>query len=115
VLAEEWRYTNYDGLVRGKTAYLEWVENDLVPAMKKANAANNMTSIMSRGIFGDSPQNFYRISMVANWAALDSPNPVAASMGQAAYSRMQAKLNGIVESTDLLLVRPRPDLANPAP
>lgn len=27
LLAEEWTYTNYDGLVRGKAEYLEWVVN----------------------------------------------------------------------------------------
>jgi hypothetical protein len=25
MLAEDWMYTNYDGLVRGKSEYLEWV------------------------------------------------------------------------------------------
>ncbi len=25
MLADEWMYTNYDGLVRGKTEYLDWV------------------------------------------------------------------------------------------
>jgi ketosteroid isomerase-like protein len=25
LLAEEWTYTNYDGMVRGKAEYLEWV------------------------------------------------------------------------------------------
>ena len=25
LLADEWRYTNYDGMVRGKPEYLEWV------------------------------------------------------------------------------------------
>lgn len=25
LLADEWTYTNYDGMVRGRTGYLEWV------------------------------------------------------------------------------------------
>ncbi len=27
VLSDEWRYTNYDGIVRTKTEYLEWIED----------------------------------------------------------------------------------------
>lgn len=86
--------------------YVKWLERYLMPALKEAKVSN---FVLSRGFLGDSPQNFYLTVPVANWAEFDQPDPVGAALGQAATDR----LRGIVESTEITLVRPRPDLANP--
>jgi hypothetical protein len=100
-------------VVAGRQAeYLKWVGSDLVPAIKKAKVPSY---VMSGGFLGDSDQNFYGVVPVANWAAFDGPNPLVAAMGQAAFDKMFDKLDGIVESGELTLLRPRPDLANPTP
>jgi hypothetical protein len=92
--------------------YLAWVESDLLPAIKKANVG---FYVLSSGFLGDSGQNFYGVAPVPNWAAFDGPNPLVTALGQAAFQRMIDKLNGIVESEELTLLRVRPDLANPTP
>ena len=89
--------------------FLKWVDNDLMPAMKKAK----MGVTVSQGIFGDSPQNYYFASPVANWAALDQPDPLRESMGAKAYQQMLDKLKGVIESNELTLLRFRDDLSNP--
>ncbi len=33
MLADEWTYTNYDGVVRDKTEYLDWVAGNAQPAV----------------------------------------------------------------------------------
>ncbi len=87
--------------------YEAWVANQLMPAMRQANV---MGHTLSRGVFGDSPKNFYHATPVANWAALDGQDPLLASMGERRYNQMLDALDGMIERNDLIVARLRPDL-----
>ena len=89
--------------------FVKWVESDLLPNLKKAK----MSFTLARGSYGDSAQNFYIAEPVADWAALDKPSPIAAMLGEKGMKQLTDKLKGIVESNEMTLFRPRPDLANP--
>ena len=89
--------------------FVKWVESDLLPNLKKAK----MSFTLARGSYGDSAQNFYIAEPVADWAALDKPSPIAAMLGEKGMKQLTDKLKGIVESGEMTLFRPRPDLANP--
>ena len=90
--------------------FVKWIETDLMPAIKKAK----MGLTVSRGVFGDSPQNFYFASPVANWAAFDQPDPLRAAMSAKAYQQMIDKLKGITEGQEITVLRLRSDLSSPA-
>jgi hypothetical protein len=87
--------------------YEAWVENQLMPAMRQTDLLGHT---LSRGMFGDSPQNFYHAIPVANWAALDGPDPVLEALGERRYQEMLDGLDGIVESNSFVLARIRSDL-----
>lgn len=95
-------------VVDGKQAeYQAWVADHMMPAARQSDMLGHT---FSQGIFGDSPQNFYHAMPVANWAALDGPNPMQQSLGQRAYDQLMNRLDGIVESTEIVVATVRSDL-----
>jgi len=95
-------------VVSGKEAeYEKWITKEYMPAFR---ATNPLGHTMSRGMFGDNVANFYHAVPVANWGAFDAGDPVAKSLGQERMDRMIKGLDGIVESSELIVARIRYDL-----
>ena len=67
---------------------------------------------MSQGAFGDSDQNFYHAIPIANWAALDQPDPLVTAIGQRRADQMIDALDGIVDSSEVIIARIRTDSYN---
>jgi surface antigen len=95
-------------VISGKEAeYENWVANQYMPAFRQTNPLGHT---MSRGVFGDNVSNFYHVVPIANWAAFDAGDPVEKLLGQRRMDQMINALDGIVESSELIVVRARPDL-----
>lgn len=94
-------------VVAGKQdEFIAWATDDLAPAMKKANLGETF----SQGALGDSPRNFYFTGGVANWAAFDKPDPLAASLGEKGTQMLFDKLNGLIADNEVTVLQPRRDL-----
>jgi hypothetical protein len=95
-------------VVAGRAAdYENWVAMQLMPAMRQAKVQGHT---MSRGAFGDSPQNFYHAIPVSNWAAFDGQEPLLQALGESRYRELMDGTRGIVESASLTVAAIRPDL-----
>jgi hypothetical protein len=95
-------------VISGKEAeYENWITNQYMPAFRETNPIGHT---MSRGVFGDSGQHFYHAIPVANWAALDQPDPVARHLGERRMAQLIDGIDGIVEHSELLVARIRTDL-----
>lgn len=95
-------------VISGKeTEYENWIANQYMPAFRPTNPIGHT---MARGVFGDNVANFYHAVPVANWAALDEGDPVLRSLGQQRMERLIDGLDGIVDSSELIVARIRYDL-----
>lgn len=95
-------------VISGKqTEYVNWVANQFMPAFRQTNPLGHT---MSQGAFGDSDQNFYHAIPIANWAALDQPDPLVTAIGQRRADQMIDALDGIVDSSEVVIARIRTDL-----
>lgn len=95
-------------VIAGKDAeYETWLSEDVLPALRESNAIGHT---LSRGAFGDSPQNYYHAIAVENWASLDGPNPLMQHLGQRGYEQLMDGADDIVESISLTLASVRSDL-----
>lgn len=86
--------------------FIAWATGDLAAAMKKANIGTTL----SQGVLGDSAQNFYFAGGVANWAAFDQPDPFVTALGEKGAEMLFDKIDGLVESNEVIVLQPRPDL-----
>lgn len=89
-----------------ETDYESWITNTWLPAFRETRPLGHT---MSRGIFGDSPQNFYHAYPLAGLAGLDAPDPLM-SLGQRRYDQIVDALGDIVESHELIVAVIRTDL-----
>jgi hypothetical protein len=87
--------------------YENWIANQYMPAFRQTKPLGHT---MSQGAFGDSDQNFYHATPVADWATLDHPDPLVTLLGQKRMDQMVAALEGIVESSGVIVARIRTDL-----
>lgn len=90
-------------------AFTNWIKNDLMAALKKANLSTDAV----HGSFGDSPDNFYFLLPIANWAEFDKPNPLNQALGEKGMQALTSKLEGVIKEQTFTLLRPRPDLSAP--
>lgn len=86
--------------------YESWVTNTWLPAFKETRPLGHT---MSRGVFGDSPQNFYHAYPLAGLEGLDAPDPMM-SLGQRRYDQVFDALGDMVESHELIVATIRTDL-----
>jgi hypothetical protein len=95
-------------VISGKQAeYENWIATQFMPAFKQTNPLGHT---MSQGAFGDSDQNYYHAIPIANWAALDQPDPLVAALGQRRVEQMLNALDGIVMDSSVIIARTRTDL-----
>ena len=95
-------------VVSGKEAeYVDWVTNQYAPAWRQVDGIGHT---MSRGAFGDSPQNFYHAYGFADLSTLDQPDPLGPILGQRRMEALFDAVDGIVESHDIIVARVRTDL-----
>ena len=90
-----------------ETEYENWIANQYMPAFRETNP---MGHTMARGVFGDDGSNFYHAVPIANWAALDAGDPMQRQLGERRMEQMLNGLDGIVDSSELIVARIRYDL-----
>lgn len=95
-------------VVSGKEAeYERWVADQYLPAFRQTEG---MGHTMSRGVYGDSPQNYYHAYGFSDMGLLDAPDPLIAILGQRRYDQVFDALDGIVASHEMVVAAVRSDL-----
>ena len=87
--------------------YEAWLKNDYVPAFKKGGGEY----YVEQAIFGGGgPDLYVAASPVPNMATIDAGPPTWKSVGVAGAAKMQAKMAGVITSTDLSISHFRAEL-----
>jgi hypothetical protein len=95
-------------VVSGKEAeYESWVADQYLPAFRQTEG---MGHTMSRGVYGDSPQNYYHAYGFSDMSLLDAPDPLIAILGQRRYDQVFDAIDNIVESHEMIVAAVRSDL-----
>lgn len=93
--------------------YEAYLKNDWLPLVKKADA-NGM--LVSRMRYGGEMGHYFVFSPVGDLTELDQPNQITQTAGAEAVAKMQQKLVGIVQRSEIRILRLRPELCViPAP
>ena len=87
--------------------YEAWLKSKYVPAFKKGGG----DYFVEQAIFGGGPDLYVAASPVPNMATIDAGPPTWKSVGVAGAAKMQAKMAGIITSTDLSISRFRAELS----
>ncbi|HME10115.1 MAG TPA: hypothetical protein VKG25_23865 [Bryobacteraceae bacterium] len=96
-------------LVTGKGAeFTEYMKNDYIPAMRKAEIANLW---LSQTVFGGDPNERVMIRFMHSLAEIDAGPPSRKALGAEGAARLAAKQNGIIAAARYSIVRVRPDLS----
>ena len=101
-------------LATGKAAaFTQFMKDDYLPAMRKADVANLW---LSRPIFGGDLSDRVMVRPLHKLAELDGGPVLIKALGSEAATKVTDKQNSIVESVHYSIVRVRPELSNmPAP
>lgn len=101
-------------LAPGKAgAFTQFMKDDYLPAMRKADIANLW---LSRPIFGGDLSDRVMVRPLHKLAELDGGPVLIKALGAEAAAKINAKQSEIVESSHYTVVRVRPELSNmPAP
>lgn len=92
----------------GKEAeYEDWIANQYMPAFRQTKPLGHT---MARGVFGDDVSTFYHAQPIANWAALDAGDGLLDVLGQRRLEQLLDGLDGVVQSSELVIARIRYDL-----
>jgi hypothetical protein len=90
-------------------AFNQYMKDDYLPAMRKADVANLW---LSRPIFGGDLSDRVMVRPLHKLAVLDGGPVLTKALGAEEAAKINAKMSGIVESTHFTIVRVRPDLSN---
>lgn len=97
-------------LAPGKAGeFTQFMKDDYLPAMRKADVANVW---LSRPIFGGDLSDRVMVRPLHKLAELDGGPILTKALGAEVARQVNAKQSGIVESTHYAVVRVRPDLSN---
>ena len=94
--------------------YQNWLKNDYKPALEKAGVTGFR---VSRPIFGVAGNQIETIRMIKDFAEIDGGPILNQKLGADAARALNAKANGLVQSSRTSIIRVRPDLSflPPAP
>jgi hypothetical protein len=87
--------------------YQNWLKNDYKPALEKAGVTQLR---VSRPIFGVAGNQIETIRMMKDFAEIDG-GPILQKLGADAARALNAKTNGLVQSSRTTIIRVRPDLS----
>jgi hypothetical protein len=87
--------------------YQNWLKNDYKPALEKAGVTQLR---VSRQIFGVASNQIESIRMMKDFAEIDG-GPILNKLGADAARALNAKSNGLVQSSRTTIIRVRPDLS----
>lgn len=97
-------------LAHGKgNAFAEYMKNEYLPAMRKADVANLW---LSRPIFGGDLNDRVMVRPFHKLAEIDAGPLTTKALGREGAAQLAAKQNGIIESVHFTVVHVRPDLSN---
>jgi hypothetical protein len=87
--------------------YESWVSDQYMPAFRQSSPLGH---VMSRGVYGDSLQNYYHAYPLAGWGDLDAPDPLIEILGQRRYDQVFGAIDDIVVDHEMVIGRIRTDL-----
>ena len=97
-------------LIPGKAgAYLAYMRDELKPAYEKAGIDGYYVYRNAYGMSGS--RSWATVRLVDDWASLDQPSRLAASLGRAKATELQTKGGNMVARVERLVMRYRPDLS----
>lgn len=110
----EYAHVTVFHLAPGKAqGFTQYMKNDYLPAMRKADIANLW---ISRPIFGGDLSDRVMVRPLHKLAELDGGPVTIKALGPEGAAQLAAKQSGIIESSHFTIVRVRPELSNmPAP
>lgn len=88
--------------------YVAWLRDQLIPAFRKSSILGVVANEMA---FGSSGREWVFAVPVHNWAELDKPMPLYSSMGQQAAEQLLSRGDSMVERSETIVLRTRPDLS----
>ena len=88
--------------------YEDFIKNDSLPLLKKAEA-NGQT--VSRTRFGGGPSEYFIFTPLYDLAELDQPGKVVQMAGADNMTKLYQKLVGVVQRTETTILRLRPELS----
>jgi hypothetical protein len=95
--------------------YQAWLRDELLPAFRGSSIAGMISNEVA---FGASSGEWVFAVPVGSWSDLDKPMPLYESMGEQAAEQLLERGGAMVERSETLVMRARPDLsamAQPAP
>jgi hypothetical protein len=92
--------------------YQNWLKNDYKPALEKAGVTGFR---VSRPVFGVAGNQIETIRVMKNFAEIDGGQLLNQKLGADAARAVNAKSNGLVQSSRTTIIRVRPDLGIPPP
>jgi hypothetical protein len=96
-------------LLPGKReAFVGWMRDELLPALRKTNMMGVFTNEMA---FGTESRQWVFAVPLRTWAELDRPMPLYTSMGQQAAQQLLDRGDAMVERGETIVLRARPDLS----
>lgn len=88
--------------------YQSWLRDELLPAFRGSEIAGLISNEVT---FGPSSGEWVFAVPVASWADLDKPMPLFESMGQQAAEQLLERGAAMIEDSETLVLRSRPDLS----
>lgn len=88
--------------------YQNWLKNDYKPALEKAGVTQLR---VSRPIFGVAGNQIETIRMMKDFGEIDGGPILNQKLGADAARALNAKSNGLVQSSRITIIRVRPDLS----
>jgi hypothetical protein len=87
--------------------YVTYLRNDLLPALRQSGILGVVTNEMT---FGTEDRTWVFAAPVQNWSTFDKPMPLFTSMGQQAAQQLLNRGDAMVERSETIVLRARPDL-----
>lgn len=88
--------------------YVALLRDELIPAFRKSSIIGIVTNEMA---FGSGSGDWVFAVPVQSWSELDKPMPLITSMGQQAAEALLKRADAMVESSETIVLRTRPDLS----
>jgi hypothetical protein len=98
-----------DTLMPGKREeFVSLLRDELMPAFRKSGVMGIVTNEMA---FGSGSGDWVFAVPVRNWAELDKPMPLITSMGEQAAQELMNRAASLVDRSETIVLRARPDLS----
>jgi hypothetical protein len=88
--------------------YTAWLRDEMLPALRESDLLGVVSNEVA---FGAEGRTWVFAVPVATWATLDEPMPLYESMGPEAAEALMARGDSMVDRSETIVLRTRPDLS----